>query len=86
MAFENVEPSGSFGLYFNADVAGLSFLETLNKGLSSRGIASDNGMSRLLKSESRERERRHLAGADAFSMDQFLKFEVQRGSEDSAKV
>ena len=37
LANENVEPSGSFGLYFNADLAGLSFLETLNKGLSSRG-------------------------------------------------
>merc|ERR1712151_632125 len=36
--------------------------------------------------ESRESERRHLAGMEAFSMDQFLKFEVQRGSEDAAEV
>lgn len=61
LASEKVEPSGEFGLYFNADLAGLSFLETLNKGLSSRGDVSDNGMGRLLKSENRESKRRRLA-------------------------
>ena len=41
LAFQDVESSGDFGLYFNSEVAGLSFLDTLNKGLGSRGEVSD---------------------------------------------
>ena len=37
LAYQDVEPDGDFGIYFNSDVAGLAFLETLNKGLGSRG-------------------------------------------------
>ena len=65
LAFENVEPSGTFGLYFNSDVAGLSFLESLNKGLSSRGGVSDNGMGRVLSGEDED-----------FNMSSFLAFTV----------
>jgi len=30
LAVENVDPSGTFGIFFNADVSGLQFLEKLN--------------------------------------------------------
>ena len=42
LAYQDVEPDGDFGIYFNSNVAGLSFLETLNKGLGSRGQISNN--------------------------------------------
>ena len=59
LAYQDVEPSGEFGLYFNADVAGLSFLETLNKGLGSRGQVKE--------------ETRFLSSKD-FELSNFLRF------------
>ena len=58
-------------MYFNSDVAGLSFLETLGKGMGSRGEVTDSS--------------RSLSSLD-FQMSNFLKFGVQRGSEDSASI
>ena len=81
LAAENIEPSGTFGIYFNADLAGLAFLETLNKGLASRGQNENPGRRRLPKNS-----RRYLDTTDTFSMDQFIKFEIQRGSEDAADI
>ena len=72
LAYENVEPSGKFGVYFNADLAGLKFLETLDKGLSSKGV--------VLSFEGRLLEER----GDDFKLSNFLMFSMIRGSEDSA--
>ena len=69
LAYQDVEPSGDFGLFFNADVAGLSFMETLNKGLGSRGEVNEGT--------------RYLSSED-FNLSNFLTFEIQRGAEDSA--
>ena len=55
----------------NDDVAGLSFLETLDKGLGSRGETSD--IARRLSDQ-------------GFQLSSFLKFELQRGDEDSADI
>ena len=41
LAFNNIEPSGHFGLVFNQDLLGLSFLQDLGKGLTSAGVVSD---------------------------------------------
>ena len=71
LAYEDAKPDGDFGMYFNSDIAGLSFLETLGKGMGSRGEVTDS--SRLLSSLD-------------FQMSNFLKFGVIRGSEDSASV
>lgn len=85
LAFENVDPSGSFGLYFNAGVSGLSFLESLNKGLSARGVVDDNGMGRRLSDHVRGGQRR-LEGNEDFNLSNFLVFGIKRGGEDSAEV
>ena len=53
LAAENIEPSGIFGIYFNADLAGLAFLETLNKGFASRGQNKSTGRRRMLKNSRR---------------------------------
>ena len=71
LAYEDAKPDGDFGMYFNSNVAGLSFLETLGKGMGSRGEVTDQ--SRFLSSQD-------------FQMSDFLKFGVQRGSEDSASI
>ena len=74
MAFDKVQPSGEFGLYFNGDLAGLKFLEKLNKGLSSTGsIKTDNF--RRLKDEDKNED---------FDLSDYLTFTIERGSEDSA--
>ena len=46
LAYEDAKPDGDFGMYFNAEVAGLSFLDTLERGMGSRGKVTDS--SRLL--------------------------------------
>ena len=69
MAYQNIESNGKFGIYFNADVTGLQFIYSLDKGLSSRGWIKENV---------------RLLNADDFDMSKFLKFELQRGSDDSA--
>ena len=56
-------------MFFNSEVSGLSFLDDLKKGLGSRGETTDTS--------------RALSGED-FNLSSFLKFEIQRGSEDSA--
>ena len=48
LAYEDAKPDGDFGMYFNSNVAGLSFLETLGKGMGSRGVVTDQ--SRFLSS------------------------------------
>ena len=58
-------------MYFNAEVAGLSFLDTLDRGMGSRGEVTDS--LRLLSKED-------------FQMSDFLLFSVLRGSEDSASI
>jgi len=82
LAVENVDPSGTFGIFFNSDVSGLQFLEKLNKGLASRGSIEDTNGRRLLGS-SHIQSGRHLQD-EAFSLEQFLTFSIQRGGEDSA--
>ena len=67
LAFENVEPSGTFGLYFNADVSGLQFLEKLNKGLASRGSVEETNGLRLLSSNLTPHGR--LLQDEAFSLE-----------------
>ena len=52
-------PNGDFGLYFNENVAGLAFLENLNKGLGSRGEVTES--TRSLQEE-------------AFDLSRFLTF------------
>ena len=42
LAYQDVKPDGDFGLYFNSNVAGLNFLENLNRGLGSRGEVSNS--------------------------------------------
>ena len=74
LAFENIEPSGKFGLFFNANVAGLQFLEKLNKGLSSPGSVTDSNYRRLQEEDD-----------GGFQLSNYLKFEIQNGGEDSAK-
>lgn len=72
LAFETIEPSGKFGLYFNGGLAGLSFLESLNKGLSSNGTVSSS-------------EFRQLGASSAsFDLSNYLDFTIMPGSEDSA--
>ena len=70
LAYQNIESNGKFGIYFDADVTGLQFIYSLDKGLSSRGGIKEN--SRLLNE-------------DDFDLSKFLKFELQRGSDDSAQ-
>ena len=41
LAAPDIEANAKFGVFFNSDVAGLSFLEDLDKGLSSRGGTVD---------------------------------------------
>ena len=47
LAFDNINSSGEFGLYFNGDLAGLKFLEKINKGLGSYGTVKDFGYRQL---------------------------------------
>ena len=61
LAFEDAKPNGDFGIYFNSKVTGLSFLDTLDKGLSSRGKVTDSP--------------RFLSSAD-FKLSNFLEFEL----------
>ena len=86
LAFESVEPSGTVGLYFNAEVAGLALLEVLKTGLSSRGVFVDDTAGRKLTADGRgrDRQRRRLSGGENFSLDNFLVFGVKRGAEDAA--
>ena len=37
LAVESIDPSGKFEVFFNVEMAGLSFLEDLDKGLSTTG-------------------------------------------------
>jgi len=41
LAAPDIKANAKFGVFFNSDVAGLSFLEDLDKGLSSRGGTID---------------------------------------------
>ena len=86
-AVERVEPTGSFGLFFNAEVAGLAFLQALDRGLSSRGVVAEGIVGRRLKSEefSESGPKRRLSGENDFRLDSFLAFSIQRGAEDAAK-
>ena len=66
-----MKSDGDFGLYFNSNVAGLDFLENLDRGLGSRGEVSDTF--------------RSLNNED-FDLSKFLQFNILRGSEESASL
>ena len=82
LAFGILEPSGLFSIVFDENIIGLSYLEELNKGLTSVGTVAD-------KDENNARERQLASNAtnvDDFNLSDFLKFEVLRGGEDSADI
>ena len=85
MAFENVEPSGAFGLFFNSEIAGLSFLDQLNQGLASRGIVQDV-QGQAVTGDRRSLNRNLKEEESAFNLDSYIQFKIRRGSDDSASL
>lgn len=87
VAAPQVDSAGRAGVFCSADMAGLSFLQTLgDTGLKSSGGAED--ATTAATDTSLEPRRRRLAATEekAFSMDSFIKFHIERGGEDSASI